>query len=260
MDQSQNDKIKQDLENLQQKLEDVQCQVMALHPTIETFLDKIDTLNFMMDSRDIARTADLDNLKLSQQSLLSEMQECKTNFTTRLNDVKQRIDTREECNVCRTMQPSIDSLTEKLDTLSLIMESSDDARTSDFSSLKNAQQDLSYEVQKCKEKIETLSFMMDSRDDVRAADLSELKTTQEGLALGVQECSQKLTTVSNDIKKGISTEYKKIECKICLVNQVAVCLIPCGHLFCETCSGTLQNNRCHICRKAVRGTQKVFFP
>ena len=46
-------------------------------------------------------------------------------------------------------------------------------------------------------------------------------------------------------------------CSICILEPVAVALVPCGHTFCSVC-GLRQSLCCYICRQPVREILKVF--
>ena len=48
------------------------------------------------------------------------------------------------------------------------------------------------------------------------------------------------------------------QCRVCLANEVAAVLAPCGHVLCEPCATAVQ--RCPFCRSAVSRASKMFRP
>ena len=48
------------------------------------------------------------------------------------------------------------------------------------------------------------------------------------------------------------------ECKICMHATCNVAFTTCGHIACEACCGTL-NNQCHLCRKPIEGFIKLYY-
>lgn len=64
-------------------------------------------------------------------------------------------------------------------------------------------------------------------------------------------------------KKRLEVELKEQKeqklCCICEVNEINICLVPCGHVTtCEQCITQLQKKECPICRKAFVQTVKIF--
>ena len=55
-----------------------------------------------------------------------------------------------------------------------------------------------------------------------------------------------------------NTELKEQKlCKICMVSDVNIVFLPCGHLVaCATCAPALQ--MCPICRAAIKGTVRTY--
>ena len=54
-------------------------------------------------------------------------------------------------------------------------------------------------------------------------------------------------------------EYKlkeKYECSICMENTKNIVFIPCGHAFCEGCSGNTKE--CYLCRQPISFKQKMY--
>ena len=47
-------------------------------------------------------------------------------------------------------------------------------------------------------------------------------------------------------------------CTICTTERITLTLIPCGHMFCNSC-GQKQRSCCYICRSTVQGRQRVYF-
>ena len=46
-------------------------------------------------------------------------------------------------------------------------------------------------------------------------------------------------------------------CSICDINNIKICINPCGHTFCESCSDKL-NKTCFICRRNADSKIKLF--
>ena len=46
-------------------------------------------------------------------------------------------------------------------------------------------------------------------------------------------------------------------CKICLENPINIAILPCGHLFCNSCYEK-SNNKCYNCRGKITGLVNVY--
>jgi len=49
---------------------------------------------------------------------------------------------------------------------------------------------------------------------------------------------------------------EKYECSICIENTKNIVFIPCGHAFCDTCSGNTRE--CYLCRQPISFKQKMY--
>ena len=47
--------------------------------------------------------------------------------------------------------------------------------------------------------------------------------------------------------KSLINKNNALFCQICMDNKISICLVPCGHCFCENC---IKNDyKCHICNQ-----------
>ena len=53
------------------------------------------------------------------------------------------------------------------------------------------------------------------------------------------------------------TEKKVAECKICMLNNVNLVIIPCGHTICSECSKSCQTE-CPMCRVSIQSKMKIY--
>jgi hypothetical protein len=77
------------------------------------------------------------------------------------------------------------------------------------------------------------------------------------------ETSEKINTMINiihnkDIIEKKEDDESNVKCSICKEKDVEICINPCGHTFCDTCSPVIFTY-CHICRGDVRSKIKLFF-
>jgi hypothetical protein len=49
----------------------------------------------------------------------------------------------------------------------------------------------------------------------------------------------------------------KMECSICMNNDINKCCVPCGHSFCDKCIE--HSETCFICQQSIFMKQKLFF-
>ena len=49
---------------------------------------------------------------------------------------------------------------------------------------------------------------------------------------------------------------EKYECSICIENTKNIVFVPCGHAFCEGCSGNTKE--CYLCRQPISFKQKMY--
>lgn len=56
--------------------------------------------------------------------------------------------------------------------------------------------------------------------------------------------------------KSVINKNNALECQICMDDKVSICLVPCGHCFCEKC---IKNNyKCHICNQEIFIKQQLY--
>lgn len=54
-------------------------------------------------------------------------------------------------------------------------------------------------------------------------------------------------------------QKERLICKVCYINEIAVTLLPCGHLaVCAQCVPKLA--RCAVCQYVINGTLRTFIP
>jgi hypothetical protein len=120
-----------------------------------------------------------------------------------------------------------------------------------------------------KSQIEGLDFLDDdSSEESKELQVSALKFLQAKYsALGVGNdyigfCKeyarfQAYRSVLGAVQAGNDMHGVPI-CSICTTGTVVRALIPCGHVFCSTCTQK-QNSQCYICRTTVKGTLRIYF-
>ena len=50
----------------------------------------------------------------------------------------------------------------------------------------------------------------------------------------------------------------KKNCSVCYTRERTTCLVPCGHIFCESCAERAKRSRCFICRQRIEDSMRVF--
>jgi hypothetical protein len=120
-----------------------------------------------------------------------------------------------------------------------------------------------------KSQIEGMDFLDgDVSDEAKELQISTLKFLQSKYrALGIDAdyvgfCReyarfQAYRSVLGAVQAGSDMHGVPI-CSICTSGSVVSALIPCGHVFCNTCSQK-QRSQCYICRTTVKGTLRIYF-
>ena len=120
-----------------------------------------------------------------------------------------------------------------------------------------------------KSQIEGMDFLDgDTSDEAKELQVSALKFLQSKYrALGVAEdyvgfCKeyarfQAYRSVFGAVQAG-SDMHRVPICSICASGTVASAMIPCGHVYCNTCTQK-QRSQCYICRTTVKGTLRIYF-
>lgn len=120
-----------------------------------------------------------------------------------------------------------------------------------------------------KSQIEGMNFLdEDKSDEAKELQVSALKFLQSKYrALGIADeyigfCKeyarfQAYRSVLGAIQVSGDTNGVPT-CSICASGTVASALIPCGHVFCNTCTQK-QRSQCYICRTTVKGTLRIYF-
>ena len=67
---------------------------------------------------------------------------------------------------------------------------------------------------------------------------------------------RKLQVKVNDLEKEFKKVKDQITCKICLVKDIDIVLLPCCHFCCTSCSTQLE--KCGICRTIIKQREKVY--
>ena len=60
-----------------------------------------------------------------------------------------------------------------------------------------------------------------------------------------------------DLVKTCTPSTKK-NCSVCYTRERNTCLVPCGHIFCESCAERAKRSRCFICRTRIEDSMRVF--
>lgn len=94
-----------------------------------------------------------------------------------------------------------------------------------------------------------------------------VKNENEELKQLTQNLTDRNEELTNELKKEIETTNDKELCKckskcsICFTEKKRYALVPCGHLFCETCSRKIMTDfkKCPTCKQNVQQFIKIFF-
>jgi len=125
------------------------------------------------------------------------------------------------------------------------------------------------ELTKLRSQIEGLDFLdKDTSEEAKELQISILKFLQSKYKqLGVQAdyvgfCTeyarfQAYRSVLGAVQAGSDMHGVPI-CSICATGNVVSALMPCGHVYCNTCTQK-QRSQCYICRTTVKGTLRIYF-
>lgn len=80
------------------------------------------------------------------------------------------------------------------------------------------------------------------------------------LTMQVQELLAELEGIR--IQSKAQKDNQVALCKICYQKDVSACALPCGHVFCDSCSvrQEVMPFRCPFCRCPIREIQFIYFP
>lgn len=125
------------------------------------------------------------------------------------------------------------------------------------------------EITNVRSQIEGLNFLdNDTSEEANELQVAALKFLQSKYRhLGIQSdyvgfCReyarfQAYRSVLGAIQAGSDMHGIPI-CSICATGNVVSALIPCGHVYCNTCTQK-QRSQCYICRTTVKGTLRIYF-
>jgi hypothetical protein len=111
------------------------------------------------------------------------------------------------------------------------------------------------------EKVFQIACQLKSLDVTLSADILLQKLKEE--THGNTQDTRNVTTSAEDeeairqIKEKNSALRQQTVCKICMVKDIEVVFLPCGHLVsCAECAGALKD--CPVCRNVIKGTVRAF--
>jgi hypothetical protein len=125
------------------------------------------------------------------------------------------------------------------------------------------------QISHLKSQIEGMDFLEDdASNEAKELQVSALKFLQSKYAaLGIKDdyigfCNEyarflAYRSVLGAVQAGSDMHGVPI-CSICASGTVVCALIPCGHVYCNTCSQK-QRSQCYICRTTVKGTLRIYF-
>ena len=125
------------------------------------------------------------------------------------------------------------------------------------------------QMTRLKSQIEDMDFLDgDTSDEAKELQVSALKFLQSKYrALGIADdyagfCKeyarfQAYRSVLGAVQAGSDMHGVPI-CSICATGTVVSALIPCGHVYCNTCTQK-QQSQCYICRTTVKGSLRIYF-
>ena len=67
-------------------------------------------------------------------------------------------------------------------------------------------------------------------------------------------------TMLNEAKQVICKAKNNNRCPICLTGEVSFVMVPCGHVLCRACMGSLQASKCPYCRKIIQQKIRFYMP
>ena len=124
-------------------------------------------------------------------------------------------------------------------------------------------------MSRLKTQIEGMDFLDgDASAEAKELQVSALKFLQSKyVALGIREdyigfCHEyarfmAYRSVLGAVQAGSDMHGIPI-CSICATGTVVTALVPCGHVYCNTCAQK-QRSQCYICRTTVKGNLRIYF-
>lgn len=70
------------------------------------------------------------------------------------------------------------------------------------------------------------------------------------------EHAEKISRFKKLILKATPKESVKNTCSICATHKIDICINPCGHVYCQSCSDKMRN--CGVCRGSIDSKIKLF--
>ena len=87
--------------------------------------------------------------------------------------------------------------------------------------------------------------------DVRLARARKLNSELQA------KCEKVLQSISDLV--GTVNVHKKKTCSVCYTRELTSTLIPCGHIFCDSCcERAARSNRCFTCRQRIESSMRVY--
>ena len=87
--------------------------------------------------------------------------------------------------------------------------------------------------------------------DVR---LNKVQKLNSELAAKAEKTLQSITELV-----GAVNVHKKKTCSVCYTRELTSTLIPCGHVFCDSCcERAARSNRCFTCRQRIESSMRVY--
>jgi hypothetical protein len=131
--------------------------------------------------------------------------------------------------------------------------------------LHHAKQLAEYELLACVQRIQYVQEWIATLHGSLCTVTDCLSPMGRGLVKNTTASATATTPSLQDILQDISSNnveadiiLRDIACTICSDRAINVCLNPCGHVFCETCTRSLRG-RCFTCRTQVHSTTKMYF-
>lgn len=118
-------------------------------------------------------------------------------------------------------------------------------------------EEINKDCQKTLQRMEKMSLEIKSFPKVVDDMIKEITNTNS-----FDSNSQTVLTNSFDSMAASNDEGNKLICKSCTTEEISACLIPCGHLLCNTCTeekAKIAATECPICKQEVEKVQGVNF-
>ncbi len=88
----------------------------------------------------------------------------------------------------------------------------------------------------------------------------EMSKDNVNLTTKMGECSNVIRECMKELSEEERVTFQNPAlCGICVENSVRFVFVPCGHTICEGCKSSLHGYNCHVCRKYIEKTVKIFF-